>query len=224
MNDKTVKEVLSRLGINKKRRKIEPKSTEKQKEKQLKCIKKLYREGPMNLTCDTEIVIDDECYLTLDGNRWHENDFYFDCDTEEIPDEVRYLLLEKFLPKLMVWMAISSRGRSSVYFVPSKLGVNREIYIKECINKRLVPFIKKHYSDDNYIFWPDLAPAHCAIHTQNAMNRLNIKFIPKYLNPPAVPQLRPIESFWAIYKRAIYENGWSANTPEEFRKRATKVF
>ncbi len=168
-------------------------------------------------------MIDDDCYLTLDGNRWHENDFYFDCDTEEIPDEVRYLLLEKFPPKLMVWMAISSRGRSSVYFVPSKLGVNREIYIKECINKRLVPFIKKHHSDGNYIFWPDLAPAHYAIDTQNAMNRLNIKFIPKNLNPPAVPQLRPIESFWAIYKQAIYENGWSANTPEELRKRATKV-
>src|SRR5579883_1551442 len=115
-------------------------------------------------------------------------------------------------------MAISSKGRSSAYFVPSKLGVNRDIYIKECINKRLVPFIKKHHSDGNYIFLPDLAPAHYAIDTQNAMNRLNIKFVPKYLNPPAVPQLRPIESFWAIYKRAIYENGWSANTPEELKK------
>jgi hypothetical protein len=55
------------------------------------------------------------------------------------------------------------------------------------------------------------------------MNRLNIKFVPKCLNPPAVPQLGPIESFWTIYKRAIYEKGWSANTPEELQKRATKV-
>jgi hypothetical protein len=125
----------------------------------------------MKPTSDTEIVIDDECYLTLDGNLCHENDFYFDCDTKEISDEVRHLLLEIFPPKLMVWMTISSRGQSSVYFVPSKLGVNREIYIKECITKRLVPFIKKYHSDDNYIFWPDLAPAHYAIDRQNVMNR-----------------------------------------------------
>ncbi len=42
----------------------------------------------MKPTCDTKIVIDDECYLKLDGNEWHQNDFYFDCDTEEIPGEV----------------------------------------------------------------------------------------------------------------------------------------
>ena len=123
----------------------------------------------------------------------------------------------------MVWMAISSRGRSSVYFVPSGLGVGKNVYIEECVKKRLVPFIKEYHPDGNYVFWPDLAPAHYANDTQAAFNELGIKFIPKILNPPAVPQLRPIETFWAIFKRKIYENGWSAKTVEELQKRAQKV-
>ena len=32
--------------------------------------------------------------------------------------------------------------------------------MKECIDKRLLPFIGKYHSNGNYLFWPNLAKAH----------------------------------------------------------------
>ena len=77
MDHKTMKEVF-KYGIIKKKRKNGTKSTEKQKIKQRQRIRKLY-EGQFKPTLPTEIIIDDECYLTLDGNEWCENEWYFDC-------------------------------------------------------------------------------------------------------------------------------------------------
>jgi hypothetical protein len=161
------------------------------------------------------VIVDDECYLTLDGNEWTENDWYFDCEYEDVPKEVKTKLLEKFPPRIMVWLSISSRGRSEAYFVPSKLGVNREVYSNECIRKRLVSYIKQYHGEGDYIFWSDLAPAHYANDTQTAMNELGIKFVAKKDNPPAVPQIRSIEKFWANFERRIFENGWTAKIRRE---------
>jgi hypothetical protein len=62
----------------------------------------------------------------------------------------------------MVWLAISNRGISQPFVTPSGNAINAKTYIKECINKRLVKFIGKHHSDQNFIFWPDLASSHYA--------------------------------------------------------------
>jgi hypothetical protein len=115
----------------------------------------------------------------------------------------------------MVWLAISSKGISRAFIVKSKNAINAEIYIKECLNKRLNKFIEKHHSDGKYIFWPDLASSHYANATQAEYVRLNIKVVPKTSNPPNVPQVRPIENFWAILKERVYKNGWTAKNIEE---------
>ena len=39
--------------------------------------------------------------------------------------------------------------------------------------------------------------------------------MPKNQNPPNVPQLRPIETFWANLKRRVYSNDRTAKTIEE---------
>ena len=58
---------------------------------------------------------------------------------------------------MLVWLAISSRGISTPYFVPSGLAVKQNVYLKECIIKRLMPFIKKYHPEGNFVFWYDLA-------------------------------------------------------------------
>ena len=54
------------------------------------------------------------------------------------------------------------------------------------------------------------------------MERLNIDVVPKSANPPNVPQLRPIENFWANLKCKIYSNNFVAKTVEELIKKKTK--
>ena len=69
----------------------------------------------------------------------------------------------------MVWLAISQRGISEPYFVPSGLAVNQHVYLGECIKKRLEPMIENYYQDGNYVFWPDLGSSHYANMVQNYM-------------------------------------------------------
>ena len=55
---------------------------------------------------------------------------------------------------------MSSKGTSDIDVHKSKQVVNQETHMKECIDKRLLPFIAKYQSNGNYLFWPDLVKAH----------------------------------------------------------------
>ena len=87
-------------------------------------------------------------------------------DTDNIDtclDEVKYKGTEKYLKHILVWIAISERGFSEV-FVQSvnASAMNQDIYLEECLVKRLKPFINRYHSDGKYLFWPDLTSAHYA--------------------------------------------------------------
>ena len=60
--------------------------------------------------------------------------------------------------------------------------------------KRLLPFFHKYHADFDYTFCPDLASAHYSKATTDWMEKY-VNYIPKNLNPPNVPQARPIENF-----------------------------
>lgn len=80
---------------------------------------------------------------------------------------------------------------------------------------KLKQFIEKHHADGNYMFWPDLASCHYSKKTTDWLTGQNIPFVPKKDNPPNVPQARPIENFWSILKRKVYEMGWEAQNEQQ---------
>ena len=49
---------------------------------------------------------------------------------------------------------------SNVHVDRGKQAVDQKIYLKECINRRLLPFVDKYHSNGNILFWPDLARSH----------------------------------------------------------------
>jgi hypothetical protein len=102
---------------------------------------------------------------------------------------------------------------------PSKaVAINQETYLEECLVQRLLPFIEKHHDDGNYIFWPDLASSHYAKQVVSWMEE-NVNFVSKDLNPPNVPQARPIEKFWGCLAQKVYEDGWEAKTERSLKLR-----
>jgi hypothetical protein len=118
-----------------------------------------------------------------------------------------------------MWLAISNRGMSILYFHPSKsVDVNIKIYINECLQPRLLPFIHKHHGDFNYLFWPDLARSHYSKESVAWMNE-NEYFVDETTNPPNVPQARPLGNFWCILEQKVYEGGWEAKTQKELISR-----
>jgi hypothetical protein len=144
----------------------------------------------------------------LDGTDNKQNDYYNCYEGLEVPEHVKYKFMTKFPSKVLVWVAISDRGFSKPYIHESKNAINADIYIKKCI-KLLNEFINEYHEDRNIVFWPDLASSHYANATLAELERLNIKVVPKSINPPNVPQLRPIETFWGNLKRNVYRNGFN---------------
>ena len=98
---------------------------------------------------------------------------------------------------------------------PSGMAINQEVYLNECIKKRLVPFVQEHYRNGKYVFWPDLASSHFAKSVIEWLNNNNVKFVPKNLNIANVPEARPIEDFWAIMEKYVYKDGWTARNVTE---------
>jgi hypothetical protein len=111
----------------------------------------------------------------------------------------------------LVWIAISSRGLSKPLIAASKgFSINSKTYIKDCIESKLIPFVNKHHSDQNYWFWQNLAPAHYSTETIAAFEELHIQYIEKEENPPNILQLRKIETFWSHLKNKVYSDEWEA--------------
>lgn len=223
INDKTVKKILKRNGITLNKRKDAPKISEKQ-EKVIKTrLRKLSR-GPLKKENDhIDVIMDDESYFDENGMSFHGSNTFLSSDPKNEPHDIKYREKSKYPFKIMVWVAISKKGRSRFFVKKTQGAVNSEIYIKDCLKSKLLPFIKKYYPDDNYVFWPDLASSHYSKKTQDFMREEKINFIPKELNPPNCPNLRPIESFWSKIKREVYADGWTPKDADDLHEKVSKV-
>ena len=95
---------------------------------------------------------------------------------------------EKLCKKLANLLSRSSSCLILDDEVSSKFeAVDSHIYINECLEKRLLPFICEHHLGSNYIFWPDLAGCHYSKQTIAWMDE-NVKFVPKEINSSNAPQ------------------------------------
>ncbi|CAF3275450.1 unnamed protein product [Rotaria sp. Silwood2] len=117
---------------------------------------------------------------------------------------------KEFPPKVLVWMAMSSKGVSNIYVHKSLQAIFTSIYLNECINERLLPFIEKYHKTDDYVLWPDKASAHYAGAVLHRLNDKYIPIVPKLDNPPNVPQARPIETVWSVLEQKVYALNWQA--------------
>ena len=94
--------------------------------------------------------------------------------------------------------------------------INSEVYVKECLKKRLVSMIRKH--DNPPVFWPDLASCHYSRSVIEWYQQNGVNFVPKNMNPTNVPQLHLIEKFWANMKRQLRKKGKIAADINRFRR------
>ena len=201
--------------VIRKRRKAPKMNSDNQGKTARKNCGKLYR---MTLNgCD--IILDDEKYFGLSGDNVQCNERFYTTDPSTTPSDIKYKKKKKFAPKLLIWMAMSSKGASNVYVHKSKQAITTDIYFNECINKRLLPFIEKHYKRNDYIFWPDKASAHYASVVIERLRTKNINVVTKSNSPPNVPQARPIETLWSLLEQKIYARNWQAKNLDSLARR-----
>jgi hypothetical protein len=96
----TVKNVLVSNEVIRKKRKKCPKSDQKQKLRQKKCLNKLTKTflKPSN---NLSVVMDDESYFSIDSSNSYGNDYYFEYSGLETPDSVKYKPVSKY-PKYVL--------------------------------------------------------------------------------------------------------------------------
>lgn len=85
---------------------------------------------------DVQLILDDEKYFSLNGDISC-NRKYYTTDRSTAPSEVKFKTKMKFEPKLLVWMAVSQKGISSIYVHRSTIPIKQETYLHDCIRKRL---------------------------------------------------------------------------------------
>lgn len=161
------------------------------------------------------IIMDDETYVKLDFRQLPGLQFYSAAHRGDVLNCFKEKKVDKFAKKTMVWQAICTCGKFSRPFITNQ-SMNKDIYIKECLKKRLLPLYKQH--DIPPIFWPDLATCHYAKDTLQWYQDNKVIFVPKLCNPPNCPELRPIEKFWAIMKQMLKKSANHAKTSKTSRK------
>lgn len=214
----TVQRVKVRNNFRTYRKQKCPKRSKVQSAKAKQRARKLYRHI-LNKKFEC-IVMDDETYVKLDYKTLPGPQFFTVNKEEKVTTADKSIQCEKFGKKLMVWQAICQCGKVSSPFVTNKT-MNQEIYLKECLKKRLLPLIKEH--SNKPLFWPDLASCHYASSVVNWYDSENLDYVKKELNPPNCPELRPIERFWAIIKRDLKQTCKPADSVKKFKYNWNRV-
>ena len=213
-----VNKILQEQGLTAYKKEKVPSVTPQQQERQRCRIDRLYRSLLATDSGNPDLVIDDEAYFPLLCSSVPGNRYYYATARGDAPDAIRQSPQKKFESKVLIWLAISRKGISRAFICHAGT-MNKDVYIKECIRRRLIPFINMHHSDGDYLFWPDLASCHYAKDTVATFEEEGINFVAKECNPPCVPQLRPIEDFWGMLKQKVYHRNWQAQTLDQLENR-----
>lgn len=168
---------------------------------------------------EKQVIIDDESYFSLSNHELLGNSGFYSSDPNSTPNDVKCKRVEKFPPKLLVWVALSPKGISQHFIASSGLAINQDVYIDKCLRCRLIPFIQEVHKNDQVVFWPDLASSHYSKKVQDYLKANKVEYVPKARNIANVPELRPIEDFWCELKRAVYANCWAAENLDQLRNR-----
>jgi hypothetical protein len=150
------------------------------------------------------ILMDDETYVKADFKQIPGQKHYYSKIRGSVPKKYKYILMEKYAEKYLIWQALCSCGLKTRAFVTTS-NVSSELYQKECLEKRVLPHIRNHQGPVK--FWPDLASCHYSKSTLKFYEDQAIDFVPKNFNPPNSPELRPIERYWALMKRKLFKTG-----------------
>lgn len=161
------------------------------------------------------IVMDDETYVFADFKQLPGRSFYRAFQRFGVESKFKYRKMTKFPKKFMVWQAICSYGRKSKTYI-AKGNMRSDTYIKECLNSRLLPFLKSHNGPT--LFWPDLAAIHYSANVLQWYESNGVQIVPKELNPPNSPHIRPVEKYWALVKQQLRKHQKIATNALSFQK------
>lgn len=166
-------------------------------------------------------IMDDETYVHADPQQIPGKAFYHAASRNGVPPQARVKLTEKFSKKFLVWQCLDSLGNVSKPLVTTETMDGTKY--KACLRKYLIPFIKKYHQQNKILFWPDMASCHYRVDVVQFLKQRKIAFVDRVSNAPNVPQVRPIERFWALCKAKMKRYKTPIRTTRSLSNRWGKV-
>ena len=154
MSPSFVQKVRKKAGIRSFRVNAAPHRTDKQHDVAKTRARKLYDNFLHNYNC---VIMDDETYVKADFKQIRGREFYSATKRGDVAEKFKNKKLDKYPKKFLVWQAICQCGLKCTPFVATGT-INQDIYVKECLQKRLLPLIRLHKGP--VLFWPDFASCH----------------------------------------------------------------
>lgn len=138
---------LKNIGLECRKKKRAPEYTDQQKStimSQCRWMTRSYK--------GKSFILDDESYFPLSKTHIPGNDRYYTSNSSTTPDNIKHKYKHKFEQKVMLYVAISDRGISKLWFKPSGLAVNQKVYESECLKKILIPLFANITRMENMSF------------------------------------------------------------------------
>lgn len=148
-------------------------------------------------------IFSDEKLFCVDRVLNRRNGRYISTEkVEDVPDHIKHVCKSKHPAKVMVLGVVASDGQKCpIIFMPQSEKVNTEVYINS-LTKNVLPWLRKTYPDNNYVWQQDGAPCHTSKKTQKFLQDNMAEFWGKDMWPPNSPDLNPLDfSIWAYIEK-----------------------
>lgn len=172
---------------------------------------------------DCEILFSDEKLFLLQDNHNQQNDRVYGKTLADIPRDK--LAVERYqnVSKIMVWGAVSRKGKLPLLFIEPNVKINTEYYIEQVLKNHLLPHASTLYGNAPYCFQQDSAPAHKAKKTQEWCAENLPDFITSEEWPASSPDLNPLDFFvWGYMLQQIGPT--KGLTLDRFKKRLVDIW
>ena len=127
-------------GYKSYKKKKVPHSEEKQENVAICRSKLLYKKLCAKKSC---LINDDETYCAAYFQSLPGHQYYLAINCKKLNSKYKCIRMQKFTKKFLVWQTICDFGERSSCFVTMGT-INTEIFIKEHLKKRLLPFLRSH--------------------------------------------------------------------------------
>jgi inhibitor of nuclear factor kappa-B kinase subunit alpha len=142
------------------------------------------------------VVFSDEKKFELYANPNSKNDIVWAFSRDQVPG---YDLLQGG-PSVMVWAAISSRGKFPMHVVQGSMNAQK---YHEILTKSMLPRARELYGVANWCFQQDGCTSHTARATQVFLASECPEFLDKKTWPARSPDLNPMDNLWAFMQEAV---------------------